>query len=134
MILFLLSFPFRVPRESVLGSSKERRVHWGWVIENASNKMSQLADKSEEKPSRLVSLKILVFLFFGGEFRSEISSGLVVKLVNLMGMIRKFHLTWDLLSTFINPLKPRVTYLIDNPIANPEWVFLQSKINFSFLL
>lgn len=30
--------------------------------------MSQITDKSEEKPNRLVSLKILIFMFFGGEF------------------------------------------------------------------
>lgn len=34
--------------------------------------MSQITDKSEEKPNRLVTLKILVFLFFGGKNLSSI--------------------------------------------------------------
>lgn len=31
--------------------------------------MSQITEKSDEKPNRLLSLKLLVFLFFGGESR-----------------------------------------------------------------
>lgn len=35
-----------------------------WVIKDIA--MSQITSKSEEKPNRLMTLKILVFLFFGG--------------------------------------------------------------------
>lgn len=94
--------------------------------------MSQLADKSEEKPSRLVSLKILVFLFFGGEFRGRTSSGLTFdarKSAGLLGAIQKFQRTWDV--CFHLSQSTRVTNVTENPTNQPrkEFSFLP-KNNF----